>query len=178
MPYCCVPATLQWILYRHKLDILDQETIGVELGLRLPIKTKSIFKHKNIKFFNNNSKIKFGTQIEKKKFSINKFFKKYNFNLKISKLNYFSDTEKLEKFIIKNITNNYDIILRYYNGKCGHFSLITAYNKKLKQAVIGDPEGPFFRTMSLNKILSSMSNKFDGIKRGLYVISANSLLCE
>ncbi|MCL5795406.1 MAG: hypothetical protein M1338_03540 [Patescibacteria group bacterium] len=171
MPYCCVPATLQWILHRHNLDILDQETIGAELGLCLPDKAKTIFQNKNIIFVDNDAKFPFGTQIEKKKYSINKFFKKYHVKLKISKLYYFLDINKLEKFIIKNLQDNNDIILRYHNEKCGHFSIIASYNDKTKKATVGDPEAPFFRQLTLTQILNSTSNKFDGIKRGLYVVN-------
>lgn len=59
LPYCCVPATLQWILYRHGLDILNQESIGAELGLRLPTKGKKLFKNRQIIFLDKTRKERF-----------------------------------------------------------------------------------------------------------------------
>lgn len=84
LPYCCVPATLQWILYRRRLDILDQETIGVELGLQLPERFMNLISNKKIIIKPNNFGY-FGTQIEKKNILLINFLENLRFLFKFLK---------------------------------------------------------------------------------------------
>jgi len=178
LPYCCVPAILQWILYRHGLDILDQETIGADLGLRLPLKGKAYFSNKSIKFLPLEPKNGYGTQIEKEKYSIQSFFNRHKIPLMISKMHLFNTELRLKKFIIKHLNQNNDIILRYNNKvfkddnekSYGHFSVIVDYNTNSGLVTIGDPELPHFKQTTLKQILFSMSKQIDGMQRGLYII--------
>ena len=180
LPYCCVPTTLQWIFYKRGLDIMDQEEIGVELGLRIPIKGKYLFKNPNVKFFKKEPKQGFGTQIEKNKYSIEKFFKKRKIPLSFSKLFFFNSEKKLENFIKKNIQEDNDIILRYCKvvtknneqKKYGHFSLITAYDDVKKLLTIGDPDPPFFRQEHISNVILTTSKKIDGTQRGFYIVKS------
>ena len=182
LPYCCVPATLQWILYRHGFDILDQETIGGELGLRLPLKAKQFFTNKKIKYLQKEPKEGFGTQIEKKKYSIGNFFIKYNIPLAISGMNVFKNKNELKKFLVDNLSKNSDIIVRYNNHlfkrkgqkSCGHFAVIAEFDDTSEKVIIGDPELPHFRKTTLKQLLYSISNQIDGIQRGLYVVNLSS----
>lgn len=177
LPFCCVPATLQWILYRNGFDILDQEIIGIELGLRLPEKARSFFTHRDIEYFPDDKKMQWGTQIFTKKYTINNFFKKYNIPFSISKQYYFNNKQDLHCFLIKNLSQNIDIILRFNNRLItknnrghGHFAVIVQYNSNKKTVIIGDPDPPFYKQMTLQKILYSISNKIDGIQRGFFII--------
>lgn len=177
MPYSCVPATLQWILYRRKLDILDQEFIGSFLGLRLPIKGKTIFKNRKIIFTNKEPFDGYGTQIEKEEYSINNFFKQNNISLKISDKFIINKEKELKSFIIKNFKKNNDIIIRYNNKifmqekSYGHFSIICNLNDKKNIITIGDPEPPFFKKVTLKDVLYATSNKIDNIQRGFYIVN-------
>ncbi len=177
LPYCCVPATLQWILYRRKLDILDQETIGAELGLRLPEKGRSRFKHPQIKFLASEPREGYGTQIEKKKYSINNFFRSHSIPLSISGQIIPKDRENLISRFLFGQESNYDVILRYHTGiygsekGYGHFSLLIAYNSEKDTFTVGNPELPFFRVLSTEEVFTAISSKYDGIQRGLYFVT-------
>jgi len=177
LPFCCVPATIQWILYRHNLDIIDQEMIGYELGLRLPKKVSYFFSNPDLKYYPNNVTIQWGTQIFTKGYTINDFFKKYNIPFRISKQHYFDNKQDLRRFLINNLKNNNDIILRLNNKLlnkdkkgCGHFSLIIQYDSNNRIITIGDPNPAFYKQMTEDDILYSISDKIDGIQRGLFVI--------
>lgn len=176
MPFCCVPATLQWVLYRRNLDILNQEIIGLELGLRLPIKAKPFFVSQSIEYYPNDMKISWGTQILKHKYSINKFFNKYKIPLTISHKYTFNNSKELETFIINNFNNNNDIILRWHtkifdNKKgYGHFSVISEYNSSTKVVTIGDPNPLHYKKLLLNQVLETISRNNDNKQRGLYII--------
>ena len=178
LPYCCVPATLQWILYRHGLDILDQESIGAELGLRLPLKGKKFFKKSGITFVSSEPKTGFGTRIEQTRFSIGQFFERKKIPLEISRLILVNTKRELKKIIRDSLAANRDVILRYNNRICkqsgersyGHFSVIVAFDEHSGRITIGDPELPYYKIVTLDQILFSISPKIDGIQRGLYVV--------
>lgn len=177
LPYCCVPATIQWILYRRDLDILDQESIGAELGLRLPEKGRSKFEHPQIKFLRTEPRGGYGTQIEKKRYSINKFFRSHSIPLSISEQFVPKSKETLiDRFLLEQELNN-DVILRYHTGiygtekSYGHFSLLIDYDGKNDAFTVGNPELPFFRALSTEKLLIAISDKYDGIQRGLYFVT-------
>jgi hypothetical protein len=163
------------VFYRRGLDILEQETIGAELGLRIPMRLKKHFSNRKIKFLEK-SENGFGTQITKDDYSINNFFKKYRIPLEISDIFYANSTKELENLILEKMTEENDLILRFNNEvfqeerAVGHFAIIIGYDKAKKIISIGDPEPPFNKTLTLNDALYSISDKIDGTKRGLYVI--------
>ncbi|MBD3270166.1 hypothetical protein GF376_01425 [Candidatus Peregrinibacteria bacterium] len=179
MPYCCVPAALQWILYRRGLDILDQETIGANLGLQLPISGKKIFRNPGIIFTDKKPVDGYGTRIHIPEYSIQKFFDKYGFKLKISDLYTFKTNSQIHDFLVENMKPENDIILRWHTrifkgGKepegVGHFSVIEDYDPSDQEVVIGDPDPPFFKKASLGQLLYAMSDQVDGIQRGMYLV--------
>lgn len=180
LPYCCVPAILQWILYRRGLDILDQEFIGVCLGLRLPSKGKILFANKDIIYTDKEPETGYGTQIENKKYSIQSFFEKYRIPLAISEMIVTNNSKELNELLIDQLSMGNDIILRYNNAitklpdtkNYGHFSVISRYNSRTKEVRIGDPEMPFFKTVTLDQIVYATSKEIDGIQRGIYIVSS------
>lgn len=178
LPYCCVPATLQWILYRRGLDILDQESIGATLGLRLPLKAQSIFKNTDILFTDVVPATGYGTQIELEKYSTANFFAKNNIPLTISGLIICASDSAVAELLTTHLSLDDDIIIRYNNHitrppdqkSYGHFSVITHFDSTTNQVIIGDPEPPFFKTVSLAQITTAISDKIDGIQRGFYIV--------
>lgn len=179
LPFCCVPATLQKILYRHGLDILDQELIGAELGLRLPPKGKDFFSNPKIIYLKQTPKEGYGTQIEKRRYSINTFFRRNRIPLKFSRLYHFNQEDGLNNFLVKQFQLGNDVVLRYNNaifkrkdGKSyGHFSLLTGIDKAKKTVTISDTELPFIKQSALTDLLFATSDQIDGIKRGFYLVS-------
>lgn len=176
LPYCCVPATLQWILYRRGLPIGDQIFIGEELGLRIPKKFASFFEKTNVEILDPSTSTQPGTQIFTQGYTINEFFEKENYALKLSDQYQPKDVDNSCTYISRNIEKGSDVIVRYnsaiHNGRSlGHFGVVTEINIQNKKVIIGDPEPPFFKELSISQLLEAMSEKYDGIKRGLFVVS-------
>lgn len=175
MPYCCVPATLQSVFYRRGLDILDQETIGAYLGLRVKKDHLKYFQNPKIQVVNDGEEAM--TQILKNEYSIQNLFDKLKYPLKISEEIQFSDLQEIDKFLQVKIKEDVDIILRYNNSLfqsnkkgVGHFSLISEYDDKSREVLILDPDPPFLKILKLEDLYTSISNKLDGIQRGLYIV--------
>lgn len=176
LPYCCVPATIQWILYRKGYDILDQELIGVEFGLRIPQRLSKYFQHEGLQILADDAE-EFGTQTRKyEKYSINSFFRKFKIPLEISQLYTFNNTNLLQSFLIEALKGDNDIILSYNdkifdpNQPTGHFSLLVNIESS-GEILIGDPAPPFFKRIHVKKMIFAMSDKIDAQQRGIYLIS-------
>lgn len=176
LPYCCVPAILQWILYRRKLDIYDQILIGAELGLRVPEGFLKYFDNEKIRLFSLEAK-EYGTQILEEDYSISRLFRNYGIPLSISEELHFEDVYDLEVFLVEKVREeNVDIIVRFNNSifnkesGVGHFGLIVGVQRGI--VMIGDPEPPFFKDITLKELFFSISGEIDGVKRGLYLVES------
>lgn len=176
LPYCCVPATLQWIFYGRGLDIMDQESIGAELGLRIPEKFSYIISNEKVKIVSDDS-LELGTRIFEKGFSIPEFFQRFDIPLQFSRQYHFETEKELKNFIVGKLRSDNDVILRFHNhifkGEkgTGHFALIVGFNEDKDKVLLGDPEPSFFKEANLKDILFSISDNVDGRKRGLFIVS-------
>lgn len=177
LPFCCVPATLQWVLYRRGLDILDQETIGVALGLRMPEKFAYLLSNPEVVVLPDDAP-EHGTQIFTKGYTINEFFEKFAIPLSLSQQYRFNGERELNVFLRENVKTENDVIIRFHNavfkkGKgAGHLAVVTDFDHKTSVATIGDPNPPFLKRMTLQEILRAMSGDIDGQERGMFVITS------
>jgi hypothetical protein len=85
--YCCVPTSVQMIMYRHDIPLLPSEELGYHLGLTVPPEEAKLFF--NVRTSDQPpSAAGYGTQIYNPKYEPNKVFKKLgiplNFNLKLA----------------------------------------------------------------------------------------------
>jgi hypothetical protein len=175
---CCVPCAIQWILLRRGVKLIEQETIGRELGLIIPKKHQHLCK---IKISKNKPKGGYGTK-ETDGTRINKFLKKYRTTLKTKRIPFskIKDINKAAKIIADNLKSGNDIMFITYMSsikpkeKYGHALLVSEIilGKKPK-VIVGDPN--FFQKkfyeVDLQKIVNGMDKKFDGEERGIYVFS-------
>jgi hypothetical protein len=181
LPHCCVSATLQMILYRRGLDILTQEEIGANLGLRMPMRMRELFSDERIEWLPDDSKENFGTQIRKKGCGINYFFKRKGIPLRISKLRKMKSVDNIENFLQENMNDNNDIISSYNawlksKGKykyVGHFALVEKVDFKNKKVLLCDPEIPFWKEIGFGDLVYQMSMEIDGRVRGFYKVVRN-----
>lgn len=180
LPYCCVPATLQMILYRRGMDIMTQEEIGAELGLRMPMRMRELFTDERITWLSDDSLENFGTQIRKKGCGINDFFGRHDIPLKISKLFKMKSIRDIEEFLRENLNDENDIIVSYIawlksKGEykyIGHFVLAESVDYKNKILMLCDPEIPFWKKISFRDLLYQMSGEIDGRERGFHKVSS------
>lgn len=126
-PYCCVPACIQMVLKRRGLPILDQEGIGIQLGLVVPPVEAA--------YFNNVSAGKappagWGTRINIRRYGLNKFFTVNKLNLE-SVYMLPNDFKQARDFIEERLGQNNDLlvcfkygVLYHNNIPYGHASLI------------------------------------------------------
>lgn len=172
--YCCVPATIQWILYRRRFDILDQETIGVELGLQVPPKSAKWFSNPKIIVTTKPARAGYGTQIDNPKYDVNKFFKKYKIPLKFER-HLISKISDVKKFLKKHFAKDNDVLAMFHTG-CykpkgkragGHLAVVVEVDLDKGLVTLGDPwyKTPMFWKIKLDTLIDGMSDRYDGIER-------------
>lgn len=173
-PLCCFACSVQWVLLRRNLKLIDQEEIAQYFGLEIPKKSVKYFTRK-IKVTSNRKN--YGTKSEKQYNNMNRFFAKYKIPLKaksfrVSKVN---DPQLL---ISENIKKGNDIITIYHQRgidkrryNIGHVVVIAEIDGDM--AIVGDPSrtSPKFWRVKLRKLVNAMSDRFDGDERGFIVIS-------
>lgn len=157
-PYCCVPACIQMILYRRNLDVIEQEDIGIDLGLVVPKEEKYNFKNVPAGRI---PKEGYGTRINIKKYSLNEFFKKRNLPL-VSMYSAVNDIENVPEYIGQNISLGNDLLVCFRSSNnSGHASLIEEIDDDIVTLV--DPE-PKIKKVSSSNLIKSVKehNQFGG----------------
>lgn len=162
--YCCVPACVQMVLYRRDLPLLEQEDIGVDLGLRIPPEEVNNFRNVPT---GRRPPGGWGTRINVKKYSLNTFFKKRNLPLSNT---YYSldDILDVPEFIGDNLSQNNDILicfrydaLYHVDIPYGHASLIEEIDNSTVTLV--DPrQGPKRKKVSVDDLIKSIEKHHKG----------------
>lgn len=177
--YCCVPATIQWVLYQRGFNILDQETIGVGLGLHVPPKSAKWFSNPKVIVTTRPARAGHGTQIDNPKYDVNKFFKKYRIPLKFERhlINQIGD---VRSFLKEHFTRGHDVLAMFHTG-CykpkgkragGHLVVVVEVDLDKKLVTLGDSwyRTPMFWKIKLDTLTDGMSDKYDGVEREFDII--------
>ncbi|MBC8484757.1 MAG: hypothetical protein H8D45_01790 [Bacteroidetes bacterium] len=172
LKYCCVPAVLQMIFKRHKINhILDQKSIAYELGLVIPEYLKDEFPEARI----GKEPSELGVFPGNKETSLNLLFEKCNlpFREEFIFLNELCPNG-INDFLLKNLTSDIDIIagvsygvLTNDTGKIEtmHVVLIEyLWNDKV-QLVVPHEEKSYRLIVSLKALINSIKYAKDGFWR-------------
>jgi len=154
--FCCMPACIQMVLLRRKLQMLPQEEIGHDLGLIVPKKYKKILPTARTGKMPPSG---YGTQ--ENKHSLNKFFKKHKIPLRKESFQP-SEIKNTEKWIEENIKKDNDILVCFkggllYGGKGrGHLSVVDSISGD--EVTLIDPSRlvPKYRKVKLKRLIMAM----------------------
>lgn len=114
-PYCCVPASLQMVMHRRNIPLVEQEGIGYALGLTVPEEESHLF---NKVHTGKKPLAGWGTQVYKPEFDINKALKKLGipFQVRIHTIDYLESAEKLKKLLSDCQKADGDALLCFENS--------------------------------------------------------------
>jgi len=107
---CCVPTSINIVMYKEGLPLIPQELLGYYLGLILEKKYKKLFWGVRT---GKRPPAGYGTQMQKKQFEINSIFKKLKIPLKVTTypIKYFKNKKELVLFIFDKIKSNKNLIV-------------------------------------------------------------------
>lgn len=161
-PYCCVPASLQIVMYRRGIPLIDQEDIGYELGLTVPEEDKHFF---NKVRTGEKPPAGWGTQIYNPKYDINKALAKLDipFKVRIHTIDYLQSSQKLKKFLQDAQKADGDVLLCFENSvlwkrdtKNGHVVVFDGLESDDVWVVDPSRSFPKHHKVSVNKLYQAM----------------------
>lgn len=165
-PYCCVPTSMQIIMYKLGVPLVPQEEIGYHLGLTVPPEDKDLFWHVRV---SDKPPVAsgYGTQIQKPQFNPNEAFKKLDLPLKFTYdlIDKFSSIDNARIHLKNAEKENRDIIVCFKYGALydtdqayGHASVFDHYIDETDEVRLIDPapRAPKWRVVALQKLFESM----------------------
>lgn len=165
-PYCCVPTSIQIIMYKLGVPLVPQEKVGYHLGLTVPPKDKDIFWHVRVSD-KPPAASGYGTQIQKPRFNPNNAFKKLNLPLKFTYnlIDEFNSIDEARRYLKLAEKENRDVVVCFKYGELydtdqtyGHASVFDRYLPKTDEVRLVDPipHVPKWRVVPLQKLFESM----------------------
>jgi len=162
--WCCVPACVSMIMYRHKIPLVYQEELGYHLGLIMP---KDELKN----YWNARTGLRppagYGTQIFKKEYYPDVAFKKLKIPLKMifHPVDGYKSAEEFKKYLESVEKEDKDVAVCFDYGKMynhiyvgGHVSLIDRVDFEKDEVRLIDPlyEVPKWRIVKISKLIKAM----------------------
>ncbi len=168
--WCCAPACISMVMYKHKLPLLPQEVLGYHFGLTVPPKAQNLFwaprKGKM-------PKSGWGTQIGlgKKEFDTTAVFKKLKIQLQMTyHCSKDFTQESLLDFLQKIEKKNGDALLCFDAGvlagtkyRGGHVCVFDRVDSKKQTVRLIDPSQnqPKWREVKLSALYKAMMYHWD-----------------
>lgn len=176
----CAPCCVQWVLVRRELKLYDQETIGKYLDMKIPGRHRHLFARR---IPLSKKRKDWGAGEVLKKNLIEKFFRAKRIPLSCRTYSYDKISEH-KKFILDNLRKGNDIIFSFHwkglgkRWNYGHVCVLAGLKvNKRPIVIVGDPsqDGPKFWEVNLAKLINAMHERYDGWKRGFYIIKSRKV---
>lgn len=169
-PYCCVPTSIQMVMYRHNIPLMPAELLGYHLGLTVPKEATGFFWNANVGK-RPASRIRpvagYGTMIYEKKFEPDKIFKKLKIPLrmKLRPVSDFKNFIKFRKYLLELSRKDFDVLLCFHHGTLvsdpakdnGHVVVLDKIYPKSQTIRFVDPtRGPKWKIFTMKQIYEAM----------------------
>jgi len=159
-PFCCVPATIQMILYRRNLKLLSQEEIGCDLGLIIPKEYYEILPNARR---GSKPASGWGTQLQEERFSLNSFFEKHDYPLIYEYKPLDSFDENLIDWLKGQLEKEEDVIVCFNARKLwgvgndgGHVCVVENVDGDYVNLIETNCDYPKFRKVKFSDLVESM----------------------
>lgn len=181
-PYCCVPTSIQMVMYRHNIPLIPAEELGYYLGLTVP-------KEAN-KFFWNAKTGKrpkssfrpiagYGTQIYEKNYEPNKVFKKLGIPLlmELKPIENFINFLEFKKYLSVLSQKDFDVLMCFHHGTLandpekdnGHVVVLDKiYTKNSTIRFIDPTRGAKWKIVTMEKMYNAMKAHANGKVAGFW----------
>jgi hypothetical protein len=175
--YCCVPTSIQMIMYRNGIPLVPAEEIGSHLGLTVPPEDADLF-------FNVRTSKEppadsgFGTQIQFPEYEPNQALQKLQipliFSQKLSST--IENSSQLLKILQEVEDNNSDALLCFNHGvirgeyqpNSGHVVVFDRLVGNAVQIVDASPRNPKWRTVNIDTLFDAIQQHGDDNAGGVW----------
>lgn len=170
-PYCCVPTSIQMVMYRYGIPLIPAEELGYYLGLTVPKDAAKFFWHmKTGKRRPSNLRpiAGYGTRIYEGKYDPNKVFKKLNIPLtmKLKPLKSFKNFTEFKKYLSRLSQQDFDVLMCFHHGTLandptrdnGHVVVLDRIYPAKEKIRFVDPtrHGPKWQIVTMRKMYEAM----------------------
>lgn len=170
-PYCCVPTSIQMIMYRRGIPLIPAEELGYHLGLTVPKDSVQHFWHTRT------GKRRptplrpiagYGTRIYEKNYDPNKVFKKLDIPLilGLKPIRNFKNFIQFKKYLMELNKQDFDVLMCFHHGTLandptrnnGHVVVLDRMYPAKGVMRFVDPErhGPKWKIVSMRKMYEAM----------------------
>lgn len=182
-PYCCVPTSIQMVMYRHGIPLIPAEELGYYLGLTVPKDSARHFWHMRI------GKRRptllrpiagYGTRIYERNYDPNKVFKKLGIPLILRRkpIQGFKNLIQFKKYLMELSKQDFDVLMCFHHGTLandpardnGHVVVLDRIYSKKGMMRFVDPErhGPKWKIVSMRKMYEAMKMHPNGKVAGFW----------
>lgn len=162
--WCCVPACISMIMYRHGIALVSQEELGWYLGLTVPEEDRDLFYNPRT---GERPASGFGTQISKDEYHPNNVFIKLGIPLAMIfyPIDKFKNKKEFMNFISDKIDDDADLVASFSNAEFsnrhihgGHVCVVDRIFLDDETIRLIDPERsePKWRTVKISKLFEAM----------------------
>lgn len=183
-PRCCVPTSIQMIMYRKGIPLIPAEELGHHLGLTVSPEDGELF-YKARVAAKPPSAAGYGTQIFNREYEPNKIFKKLGIPLRftLTLADELRDTKDL-LYRLKEIEKNDEDALLCFNhgvirGKfepfTGHVAVFDRISKGQIQLVDASPKQPKWRLVSVELMFEAIKRHGNDSSGGIWLFKTTPL---
>lgn len=176
-PSCCVPTSIQMIMYRNDIPLIPAEELGWHLGLTVKPERENLFYKARVS--DTPPPSGYGTQIYNSEYEPNKIFKKLGIPLtfEFKPVSGFSDDKQLADFISKIEAEDMDALLCFNHGALvdnpekdwGHVCVFDRVLNDEIRIVDASPEHPKWRNVKISKMFGAMQKHGVAKSAGVWV---------
>ena len=187
-PYCCVPTSIQMVMYRHGIPLIPAEELGYYLGLTVPKEASKFFWHvrtgKRLK-----SSFRpiagYGTQIYERGYEPNKVFKKLGIPLtmELKPIEYFKKFSEFLEYLSILSHHDFDVLMCFHHGTLvndktkdnGHVVVLDKIYLKDNTIRFVDPtRGPKWKIVTMKKMYNAMKAHANGKIAGFWELQCKN----
>ena len=178
--YCCVPTSIQMVMYRHGFPLVPAEDLGYHLGLTVPPEDEHLF-HKVRVTQEPPVASGYGTQIQLAEYEPNKAFQSLDIPLVFSQqlISGISSVEDLMTILQKIEADDSDALLCFNHGvirgayepNTGHVVVFDKIIGNKVQIVDASPRNPKWRLIELDILYSAMAQHGDDNFGGIWLLT-------
>jgi len=176
---CCVPTSLQMVMYRNNIPLIPAEELGYHLGLVVPLDGGGLFWNARVAD-TPPSKAGYGTQIYNAEYELNKVFKKLGIPLKVDKIlaSEIKNTDNLVAILSNIENNNIDALLCFNDGVIsgkyeeysGHVVVFDRIVNGEIQIVDASPKQPKWRLINPDLMLEAIKQHDNTSSGGIWIL--------
>lgn len=177
--YCCVPTSIQMVMYRHGIPLVPAEELGYHLGLTVPPEDEHLF-HKVRTTKAPPVASGYGTQIQLAGYEPNKAFQTLDLPLVFSQrlISSISNVEDLMTILRKIEADDSDALLCFNHGvvrgsyepNTGHVVVFDKIIGNKVQIVDASPRNPKWRLLEPNILYDAMAQHGDDNAGGIWFL--------